>query len=83
MLIEKGKAYLFHTPLGVWLGKVVAIEPEEVMLNTCSWVASQGRLSVHVETGSYEELEYVGDGVIVPRGGITIPWRHKLPKETK
>ncbi len=82
-MVKVGSSYLLHTPLGIWLGKVSAVEPDEVMLDSCSWIPDQGRMGECVKTGSYVECEYVGDGVIVPRGFIAVPWRHKLPKTTK
>lgn len=83
MLIKKDSTYLLHTPLGIWAGRVVEIEIDEVMLDQCSWIAQQGRMGQCVSEGTYEECEFVGDGVIIPRPFIAVPWRHPLPTETK
>ena len=82
-MIEIGKSYLFHTPLGIWAGVVAAIDVDSVTLNQCSWIADQGRMGMCVRTGSYKESEYVGDGVGIPRGFISVPWLHALPGQDK
>lgn len=82
-MIEIGKAYLFHTPLGIWAGRVAATDLDSVTLDECSWIADQGRMGECVRTGSYRECEYVGDGVGIPRGFISVPWRHPLPTADK
>ena len=82
-MIEIGKAYLFHTHLGIWLGRVRLVEPDEVMLDECSWIPDQGRMHVCVAKGELVEVEPVGDGVVVPRSAIKVPWNHKLPTTAK
>lgn len=82
-MIEIGKSYLFHTHLGIWLGRVAAVQPDEVKLDQCSWIPDQGRMGAAVRGGSYAECEFVGDGVIVPRNAIKVPWRFPLPTEDK
>lgn len=77
-MIERGKKYLIHTHLGIWLGEVVDVDHSEVKLNTCSWVHRQGRMGASVRNGTALNTEYVGDGVIVPRA-IAVPWHHDLP----
>ncbi len=83
MTMEIGNSYLFHTHLGIWLGRVVHIEPDEVTLDECSWIADQGRMGACVRNGTYNECEFVGNGVVVPRNAIKVPWRHALPKADK
>lgn len=78
-----GQSYLVHTHLGIWLGRIAAMSIDEVVLDACSWVADQGRMGACVRTGSISESEFVGDGVIVPRNAIKVPWRHALPVEDK
>lgn len=82
-LVKVGSSYLFHTPLGIWLGTVAHVEPDEVLVNECSWIPDQGRMNECVTKGTYNECEPVGDGVVIPRGFIAVPWRHKLPKEPR
>jgi hypothetical protein len=83
VMIEIGKAYLFHTHLGIWLGRVRLVDPDEVCLDECSWIPDQGRMSECVAKGTLTEVEPVGDGVIVPRTAIKVPWKHPLPKKAK
>lgn len=82
-MIGIGNCYLFHTHLGIWLGRVVAIQPEEVLLDQCSWIPDQGRMGACVRDGHLTEVEFVGDGVVVPRSAVKVPWRHALPHEDK
>ncbi|HEY1813031.1 MAG TPA: hypothetical protein VGG74_11860 [Kofleriaceae bacterium] len=76
---EIGKAFLVHTHLGIWLGRVRGLSLDEVTLDACSWVADQGRMGGCVRDGSITESEFVGDSVVVPRNSIKVPWRHELP----
>jgi len=78
-----GLSYLFHTVLGIWVGKVAAVGDTHVSLDQCSWIADQGRMGNSVRTGTYSECEFVGDGVLVPRDSIAVPWRHGLPEGDK
>lgn len=74
-----GDCYLFHTVLGIWLGRVAALGDRHATLDQCSWIADQGRMGVSVRDGKYTEAEFVGDGVMVPMDAIIVPWRHSLP----
>jgi hypothetical protein len=83
-MIELDKSYLFHTSLGIWLGRVVAATPDFVTLNTASWIPDQGRMNECVARGTYNECEPIGDGVMIQLGGVVIvPWRHPLPTTVK
>lgn len=85
--MEDGKTYLVHTHLGLWLGRVRSQTMDDVVLDQCSWVASQGRMGANVTAGTWDsnsESEFVGDGVIVPKSGtIRVPWLHALPTTTR
>lgn len=74
-----GSAFLFHTHLGIWLGRINALTLDEVTLDDCSWVADQGRMGECVRNGKLVEAEFIGAGVVVPRNSIKVPWRHSLP----
>ena len=82
-MIEIGKSYLFHTHLGIWLGKVAAISLDQIQIDSCSWIPDQGRMSECVKKGTYNECEPLGDGVVIPSGFIAVPWRHALPTKVK
>lgn len=81
--MNKGDSYIFNTHLGVWIGVIVDITPDEVVLDRASWVANTDRFHEFVRDGTYKELEFCGDGVIVPRACVKIPWKHKLPETSK
>jgi len=78
-----GACFLVHTHLGIWLGRIARLTMDEITLDQCSWIADQGRMGASVRDGSYAECEFVGDGVIVPRSSIKVPWRHALPSGDK
>lgn len=80
---QVGSAYLFHTVLGIWAGRVVAVGNSHVVLDQCSWIPDQGRMGASVRQGTYEEAEFVGDGVLIPMDAIIIPWPHSLPTGDK
>ena len=82
-MLVPGNAYLFHTHLGIWLGRVRVATMDEVTLDQCSWVHRQGRMGSSVREGTLENHEFVGDGVIVPRNAIKVPWIHDLPGKDK
>ena len=82
-MIKVGSSYLFHTHLGIWVGEVSELSPDEVTLNKCSWIHKQGRMGASVRSGLTENHEFVGDGIVVPRNCIKVPWRHPLPKADK
>ena len=73
-----GAAYKCHTHLGIWVGRISAITLDEITLDACSWIEDEGRMGACVRDGTYVASEYVGDGVVVPRNAIKIPWRHEL-----
>lgn len=84
-MIEPGSSYKFHTFLGIFVGRVVDMDATHAKLDCCSWIADEGRMSECMANGAKacKEIEFVGDGVIVPMSGVTMPWRHDLPKATK
>jgi hypothetical protein len=78
--MEIGKAYKIHTHLGIWLGRVVHVDPDEITLDQCSWIADEGSMEECTRNGKIVSSDFIGDGVIVPRQGVKIPWQHELPK---
>jgi len=81
--MQIGDNYLVHTHLGIWAGRIAELTLDEITLDQCSWIPEQGRMSECVRDGTFVENEYVGDGVIVPRNAIKVPWRHPLPTTSK
>lgn len=82
-MLQIGSCYLVHTHLGIWLGRLVEVTYDELVFDSCSWIADQGRMGACVRDGKWSESEFVGDGVIVPRNSIKVPWRHPLPTADK
>lgn len=80
-----GDSYLIRTVTYHMIGKVRAVTDTDIVLDGASWLASSGRFGAALASGNVEEVEYVGDGYIVGRGGIidSSPWKHKLPEQTK
>jgi hypothetical protein len=83
--IEIGKAYIIRSVTHMWTGKVVAITDAEIVLDTCAWIADSGRWANAIKEGTLNEVEPMGDGVAVFRGGLidATPWVHELPTTQK
>jgi hypothetical protein len=83
--IEPGDSYKIHTFLGIYVGRVVALNPghTHAKLDCCSWIPDEGRMGEAMRKGALAEVEFLGDGVMVPLSGVIMPWRHRLPTETK
>ena len=82
---QLGKSYLIRTVTMTHTGKLVAIVGGFAVLDCASWIADTGRFSAAIATGELNEVEPMGDGVIVPLASIidaTI-WRHALPTVVK
>jgi len=82
MLIT-GLQYKVHTHLGIYVGVLVKQSMDEIKLDQCSWLEFEGRMGACTRTGTYESAEFLGDGVILPRNSIKMPWPHALPTEDK
>ena len=82
-----GQSYLFRTVTHYWVGKIVSIYENEVVLENASWVADTGRFSECLSSGFPENAEYetaIGK-TIVHRAAIVdaSEWKHELPKTSK
>lgn len=80
-----GQAFLFHTPLGIWLGRITEVDLDNIKLDACSWIPDQGRMHECVKNGTFNECEPVGNGIVIGRSSICIavPWSHTLPTVAK
>lgn len=74
----QGEKWLLNTHLGIYVGVVARVDPEEIVLDACSWIAKTGQFRNFVSTGQCEEKILLGDGVVVPRNCVRWPWRHDL-----
>lgn len=82
---EEGKAYIIRSVTHMWTGKVVSVTETDLILDTCAWIADSGRWMDAITKGELNEVEPMGDGIIVGRSGIidATPWVHELPVAQK
>ena len=66
-----------------FIGKVVAIGDDEVVLSDCSWVADVV-MDEALQHGKLRESRYLGVTCSVPRGTVSVvfPWNHPLPTKS-
>ena len=68
---EVGAIYLIRTVTMIDTGRLVAVTPQELVLEDAAWIADTGRFSDALKSLSFNEVEPFPDGkVIVGRGGI-------------
>lgn len=61
------------------VGEIASVDDRFVELRKASWVASSGRFSECIATGSIDEKEYVGDMLISLDAIVDVfPWNHDL-----
>lgn len=66
-----GKIYLIRTVTMIQTGRLVAVTPQELVLEEAAWIADTGRFSDALKTGNFSEVEPFPDGqVIVGRGAV-------------
>jgi hypothetical protein len=68
---EIGKVYLIRTVTMIDTGRLVAVTPQELVLEDAAWIADTGRFSDAIKAASFNEVEPFPDGrVIVGRGAV-------------
>ena len=68
---EVGAIYLIRTVTMIDTGRLVAVGPQELVLEDAAWIADTGRFSDALKSLSFSEVEPFPDGrVIVGRGSI-------------
>ena len=68
---EIGENYLIRTVTMTDTGRLVAITPNELVLEDAAWIADTGRFADALETGNFDEIEPFPDGrVIIGRSAI-------------
>ena len=82
---EIGKNYLIRTVTMIDTGKLVAVGPQELVLEQAAWVADTGRFAGALQSCDFSEVEPFPEGrLILGRGSvidaIQIP---TLPKKQK
>lgn len=82
-----GKNYLIRTVTLYYLGRLVAVTPQEFLLEDVSWVADTGRFADALKSGTVAEVEPYPDGVQVHvgRGALVdaSEWQRPLPRVQK
>ena len=82
---EIGKNYLIRTVTMIDTGKLVAVGPQELTLESAAWVADTGRFCGALQSCDFNEVEPFPEGkLILGRGSvidaIQIPTLHKKQK---
>jgi len=68
---EIGAIYLIRTVTMIDTGRLVAVTPQELVLEEAAWIADTGRFSDALKSLSFNEVEPFPDGrVIVGRGSV-------------
>ena len=80
-----GEKYFIRTATYHSIGRLIAIYPNELMLEDAAWIADSGRFHDALKTGTLSEVEPFVSDLIVSRGGIidATVWAHDLPLEQK
>lgn len=80
-----GRNYFIRTETFHFTGKIKAIIGYFFVLDSCAWIADSGRFSDALEKGNLDEIEPMGDGVLVNIQSVTdmTPWKHALPTTQK
>ena len=68
---EVGAIYLIRTVTMIDTGRLVAVSPQELVLEDAAWIADTGRFAQAVEKAEFGEVEPFPNGrVIVGRGSV-------------
>ena len=68
---EIGKNYLIRTVTMIDTGKLVAVGPSELVLESAAWIADTGRFAGALTSCSFSEVEPFPEGkLIIGRGSI-------------
>ena len=66
-----GKHYLIRTVTMTQTGRLIAVGPQELVIEDAAWIADTGRFSAALEKLTFSEVEPFPDGpVIVGRGSV-------------
>jgi hypothetical protein len=67
-----------------YLGRVVGLSRDEILLEDASWLASSGRFGEALRTGRLSEVEPYPDGPVAVRTAVVQDvalWAHLLPRK--
>jgi len=79
-----GQAYHIRTVTNYWIGRLVSVSNQELVLEDATWIASTGHFSDFFSDGP-DECEPVDGPVIVGRGSIVDAqlWTIQIPRAQK
>ena len=83
---QVGQTYFIRTVTMYYIGKLVAVYPQELVLEQAVWIADTGRFHQAVTKGELCEVEPFGIGqVIIGRGSLIDAsiWTHPIPSMQK
>ena len=84
---QVGKNYFIRTVTHHLTGKLIRVTSKELVLESASWIADDGRFHDALKNGTFNEVEPFPpeSEVIVGRGSLidAVEWRHPLPKDQK
>jgi len=82
-----GKGYFIRTVTHHFTGRLVAVYPQELVLEDAAWIADDGRFAQAVSEGKFNEVEpYPDDSkVVIGRDSIidAVIFDCKLPRSQK
>lgn len=76
-----GANYQIRTVTMIYTGKLVAVHPEELVINNAAWIADTGRFADACARGTYSEVEPYPEGrqVVIGRGSIVDAFQIDFP----
>lgn len=83
--LQVGKNYFIRTFSFHYVGKLVAINENNLILENASWVADSGRFGEALANGTLSETEKYVNDVVLFRNSLldATEWQHGLPKVSK
>ena len=80
-----GQAYLIRTVTHYYTGRLIAVHPQELVLEKAAWIADTGRYSDALKKGTLNEVEPIIGPCIICRGSIidAAQWQFDLPEVQK
>lgn len=81
-----GKPVMIRTVTMIYIGELVEIYPQELVIETASWIPETGRWHQFITQGLINECEPYGKSpVTINRSAVldVVVWEHPLPTEQK
>lgn len=80
-----GQSYLIRLFTHYWIGKLLAVYENELVLKNASWIADTGRYHKAVDIENLVEIEPRKGPIVIGRGALIdcAEWNADLPTEPK